>query len=246
MLDAWIDQELDSATSAELAKHLLTCPVCSALRADREALRKRVKAVAPHFAAPALLRPAVMRRLAAVRDKGLPSARNASWWQVAALSTSAAAASALLTVWMLRAPAEGAASPSWREQVVARHAAGLGDPQRTIEVASSDRHAIKPWFHGKIDFAPTVADLSAEGYVLLGARLERLEQQPVAALIYQLREHPLSLFMTRAARAEPVTIQTVRGFSVATWASGGVRFAAVADTDVREMERFAGLVQVPH
>jgi anti-sigma factor RsiW len=126
---------------------------------------------------------------------------------------------------------------------VARHVASLGDPRHQIEVTSSDRHTVKPWFHGKLDFAPTVADLSSEGYVLLGGRLEKLGQRPTAALVYQVREHPISLFMEHAELAEPVAIKTIRGFSVATWASGGVRFAVVADTDVREMERFARLVQ---
>lgn len=128
----------------------------------------------------------------------------------------------------------------------ARHVAGLAHPQQRIQIASSDRHNIKPWFNGKLDFAPTVADLSAEGFVLLGARVEQIEQQPAAALIYQAREHSISLFMTRSAQTEPISIKTIRGFNVARWAAGGVRFAAVADTDVREIERFAGLVQTPH
>lgn len=245
MLDAWFDQELDAATSAEFAQHLAVCPVCSALRVDREDLRKTLKTSAPYFAAPQSLRPAVMRQLMAVQKKRLPPFRRAPWWQSLLLMTFAATASSLLTVWMLRAPVESALSP-WQEQVVARHVASLRDPQQQIQVASSDRHNIKPWFNGKLDFAPTVADLSAEGFVLLGARLEQIEQQPAAALVYQARKHSISVFMTRALLAQPVTITTMRGFSVATWTAGGVRFAAVADTDIGEMKRFAALVQAPH
>ena len=133
----------------------------------------------------------------------------------------------------------------WQEQVVARHIASLGDAQLEIQVASSDRHNIKPWFNGKLDFAPTVADLSAEGYVLLGARVEQIERQPAAAVVYQMRKHSISLFMTRTTLAEPVAFKTLHGFSVATWATDGVRFAAVADTDAGEMKRFAGLLQTP-
>lgn len=244
MLDAWIDQELDSATCAELAQHVAACTVCSTLLAERQALRQRIKSNAPYFAAPASLRPAVIRALEAAQQK--PSrpqpARRPSRWQVLALTGCSAVASALLTVWMLRAPVDSTFSP-WPEQVVAHHVASLGDPRHMIEVASTDRHTIKPWFHGKLDFAPMVADLSADGYVLQGARQERLDPQPTAALVYQWREHPITLFMTRTALAEPITIKTIRGFSVATWAAGGVRFAAVADTDVREMERFARLLQ---
>lgn len=246
MLDAWIDRELDAATSAKLAEHLSTCPACNAMRTDREILRKNIKTGATYFNAPASLRTAVKRELAAVQNSRPPLLRRGtSWWQMATLATSAVIASSLLTVWMLRAPVESALL-SWPEQAVARHVAGLSDPRRMIEVTSTDRHTIKPWFHGKVDFAPTVADLFAEGYVLSGARLERLERQPTAALVYQLREHPVSLFMTRATLAEPVMIKIIRGFSVATWATGGVRFVAVADTDVGEIKRFAGLVQASH
>ena len=245
MLDAWFDQELDAATSAEFAQHLATCPACSALRADREALRKTLKDHAPYFAAPASLRPAVMRQLAAAQDQRLPTTRRTPWWQAFLLATFAATASSLLTVWMLRAPMENALSP-WQEQVVTRHVASMRDPQHRVDVASSDRHNVKPWFNGKLDFAPTVVDLSADGYVLLGARLEQIEQQPAAALVYQAGKHSISVFMTRATLAEPVVIKIIRGFSVATWAAGGVRFAAVADTDVGEIKRFAGLIQAPH
>ena len=245
MLDAWFDRELDAATSAEFAQHLATCPVCSALRADREALRETLKGHAPYFAAPASLRPAVMRQLAAVQDQRPSVTRRTPWWQAFLLAAFAATASSLLTVWMLRVPLESTLSP-WQEQVVTRHVASLRDPQQRIQIASSDRHNIKPWFNGKLDFAPTVVDLSADGYVLLGARLEQIEQQPAAALVYQVGRHFISVFMTRAALAEPVTITTLHGFSVATWAAGGVRFAAVADTDVGEIKRFAGLVQALH
>ncbi len=243
MLDAWIDQELDPATHAALVQHAATCPSCSTLRADRESLLAEIRTGAACFPAPAALRPAVMRRLAETREPRPPAARRTGWWQMAALAISAATLSSLFTLWLTRAPAEDAPSSAWTVNAVARHVAILGDPAHLIEVVSSDRHTVKPWFHGKLDFAPTVADLSGEGYVLLGGRLERRAQRPTAALVYQVREHPISLFMDHAEFTQPVAIKTVRGFSVATWAAGGVRFAVVADTDVVEMERFARLVQ---
>ena len=245
MLDAWIDEELDAVTSSELARHVAGCPACSALQIRRETLRKSIKSGARYYVAPATLKPAVMRQLAAIQQARVLPARRASWWQVAAFATSAAALSSLFTVWMLKVPAENAPDSPWREQIVAHYVASLTDPRQMIEITSSDQHTVKPWFHGKLGFAPTVVDLAAQGYVLRGARLDRFEQQPAAVLVYQLREHPINLFMTRAAHNEPVAIHNLRGFSVAIWASDGVRFAAVADTDAREIERFAGLVQTP-
>ena len=246
MLDAWIDDELDAATSSELARHVAGCPACSALQAERETLRSSMKSGAHYYTAPSSLRPAVLRQLTAAQPVRLPKAPRASWWQMAALATSAAVLGSLLTVWMLKAPIENSPASPWREQVVAHHVASLTDPRHLIDVISSDQHTVKPWFHGKLDFAPTVVDLATQGYLLRGARLDRFEQLPAAALVYQLREHPINLFMTRATHSEPLTIHNVRGFNVATWASDGVRFAAVADTDAREIERFAGLLQTPH
>ena len=246
MLDAWIDQELDPASSSELARHVAGCPACSALQTERDAMRGSMKSGMRYYVAPASLRPAVLRQLKAAQPVRVPEARRATWWQMAAFATSAAVLSSLFTVWMLRAPVESLLASPWREQVVAHHVASLTDPRHMMEVSSSDQHTVKPWFHGKLDFAPTVVDLAAQGYVLRGARLDRFEQMPAAALVYQLREHPINLFMTRAAHGEPLTLHNLRGFNIATWASDGVRFAAVADTDAREMERFAGLLQTPH
>ena len=245
MLDAWIDEELDAATSNELARHVAGCPACSALRTGRDTLRKTIKSGAPYYVTPATLKPAVMRQLSAAQPVRLPKARRAAWWQMAAFAASAAVSSSLVTAWMLKGPVENSPASPWREQVVTHHVASLADPLHMIEVTSSDQHTVKPWFHGKLDFAPTVVDLAPQGYVLRGARLDRFEQQLAAALVYRLREHPINLFMTRAAHSESLTIHNVRGFSVAIWASDGVRFAAVADTDAREIERFAGLVQTP-
>ena len=243
MLDAWIDEELDAVTSSELAQHVAGCPACSALQNARETLRKSIKSGARYYVAPATLKPAVLRQLSAAQPVRLPEGRRASWWQMAAFAASAAVLSSLVTVWMLKVPVENSPASPWREQVVTHHVASLTDPLHMIEVTSSDQHTVKPWFHGKLDFAPTVLDFAAQGYVLRGARLDRFEQLPAAALVYRLREHPINLFMTRAAHSESLTIHNVRGFSVATWASDGVRFAAVADTDAREIERFAELVR---
>ena len=243
MLDAWLDRELDPATSEELAQHLATCPSCAALQSERDALRKSIKAGAPYFHASQALRQSLTRSLAASQVTQRRIHRTDSWWQLASAAGLAAVASSLLTAWMLRAPVDDVHAAPWREQFVALHVAGLHQAEPVIEVASSDRHAIKPWFQGRLDFAPTVADLAKQGFVLRGARLEHLEERPAAAVVYQLRGHYITLFMTRGIADEPLLLKTLQGFNVATWSADGVRFVAVADTDTHEIERFAQLVQ---
>ena len=237
MLDAWIDGELDAVTGAELSQHHTLCAACNALHDDRVALLKRVKTGSIHFETPHQLGPAVVRRLAALQETKPSPVQQVPWWQAAALAAAVAMVSSVLTFTVMRVPVDMATSLPWPEQLVARHVAGLRDPHHLIEVASSDRHTVKPWFQGKIDFAPTVLDLSANGYALLGARLERFGPQSAAILVYKLREHLICLFMERSAIDEPLAVKTVTGFSTATWAAGGIRFAAVADSNSHEIER---------
>ena len=104
---------------------------------------------------------------------------------------------------------------------------------------------VKPWFQGKVDFAPVVRDLSAEGYALLGGRLDHVAEGHAVAIVYKVREHVVSLFVWRAAnsRDEPLALSSARGFSVASWSEAGLRFAAVFRCGSAEIERFARLVQ---
>jgi anti-sigma factor RsiW len=255
MLDAWIDHELDDVTSAELAEHITHCTTCSAIRAERLKLRRLVKSGAPYFVASSSLRQSISQKLAVAANQQqhalivTPPVRlnsnRRTWWQMAGLVTFASLASSALTVWILHLSVANNV-PTIQAQLIEQHVASLANPKRMVDVASTDRHTVKPWFQGKLDFAPTVADLADAGYTLLGGRLEKIESQPTAVLIYQTRKHPISLFMTRATATKPMSVNTIRGFSVANWASGGVEFYVVADTDLIEVERLATLLQVLH
>jgi anti-sigma factor RsiW len=247
VLDAWLDGELDSATSSEIAGHLAGCAACAALRDGREALSLRVRREAPHYAAPDALADWVRRSLggaanAAPRARWL-SSRGPSWLQAGALAGACALLGAIVTG-ALMAPPRG---PSVYEQVVESHVASLRPGRQLTEVASLDRHVVKPWFQGKLDFAPVVRDLSSEGFALQGARLDAVGERPAAAIVYRLRNHPVSLFVWRAGGPQPAPLglSMLRGYGVATWAQDGLSFAAVSDADAGELERFARLIRGP-
>ena len=163
-----------------------------------------------------------------------------SWLQALALAGASAACAVLLTLLAVQFPDGASAQARLREQVVARHVAALATPH-LIDVASSDRHVVKPWLLGKIDFAPPVPDLSAQGFGLEGARLDQVDGQTAVALVYRLREHPVQLFVWRSAESRDagVALVTVRGFSVATWSASGLHHAVVSDADAAEVARFA-------
>ena len=107
-----------------------------------------------------------------------------------------------------------------------------------IEVASSDRHTVKPWFQGKLDYAPPVPDLSGEGFPLLGGRIERIAGAPAAALAYTAHQHVLSVYVWPAQDALPPQRETQRGFMTLHWADGGMQVWVVSDQDAAEIERF--------
>ena len=261
MLDGWLDGELDPATGEEIARHVAQCPGCLALRSERERLRTSLRAAAPRFVVPVALRQSVLRALRAEQaphiggnlDSGAHkrplAARLLSWWHAFVFAGAASAATALVTVLLVRAPGDEGANESPREQVVTRHVASLAGAHQ-IDVASSDGHVVKPWFQGKIDFAPMVRDLSAQGFILQGARQERIAGRPAVAVVYKIRNHPVNLFIWRGAdggaadaREAALTASTMRGFSVASWAAGGLNFAAVSDAEFADIERFGRALQ---
>jgi anti-sigma factor RsiW len=242
VLDAYLDGELDRMTGSEISQHMARCPACAALRTEREVLKQRVRADAPYFAAPEALKRAVHHSLAAAAPDGVARRTGRpSWLQAGVLAVAAALISALASYWLARPLPDN----PLRDQVVASHVASLGSERPLADITSLDQHAIKPWFQGKLDFAPVVRDLSGEGFTLLGARLDHVADRQAAAIVYRVRNHPINLFVWRAADSttETLNVSTVRGFGVATWAEGGLRFAAVSDADQRDLKRFAGLVQ---
>jgi anti-sigma factor RsiW len=138
------------------------------------------------------------------------------------------------------------AGPLWRNlvlpvslenELVADHVRALQRGPLT-EVASSDRHTVKPWFQGRLDYAPPVFDLAADGFPLLGGRVEALRSGAVAALAYTHNRHVLNLFVWPADSPLPMQRQTVKGFNVAHWADGGMQVWVVSDVDRTELERF--------
>ena len=243
VLDAHIDGELDHATTRDIAAHLAECAACTALRDNRLALRQALRTQAPYYKAPATLAPAIRRALTQTAVAPKQRARGLSWLHAAAFATVAALAG-VIGGYRLAQP-----QPDYplRDPAVASHVAALAPTRQLIQVASSDRHTVKPWFQGKIDFAPPVKDLAAAGFTLVGGRLDQVADKPAAAVVYQVRKHVVNLFVWRAAdrAADAVATSNLRGFSVATWAADGLRFAAVSDVDARDLTRFAQLVSGP-
>jgi anti-sigma factor RsiW len=109
-----------------------------------------------------------------------------------------------------------------------------------MDVETSDQHTVKPWFNGKLDVAPPVIDLTAQGFTLLGGRLDYIDGEPVASIVYKRRKHVINLFVAQrlgTAQAGGST-ETVQGFNVRHWTEGGLDFWAVSDIEKDELDEF--------
>src|SRR5262249_49337658 len=113
------------------------------------------------------------------------------------------------------------------------------------DVASSDQHTVKPWFDGKVDFAPSVIDLVSQGYPLQGGRLDYLEHRPVAALVYHRNKHGINLLLWAKDTASQTTKRTIlrQGYNIIHWDSDGMHHWAISDLNAVELRQFADLIR---
>lgn len=163
-------------------------------------------------------------------------------WMPAAASF---ACGALVAVGAMTWRDTGIAENGIEQEVVASHVRSLMVDHLT-DVASTDRHTVKPWFTGKLDYAPPVVDLSQEGFPLVGGRLDYLQGRPVAALVYRRHGHTINVFVLSGSEARaPAMSPTAayRGFQLAEWDSGGMRFWAVSDVTRDEMMQFVAAMK---
>jgi anti-sigma factor RsiW len=113
------------------------------------------------------------------------------------------------------------------------------------DVPSTDKHTVKPWFEGRLDFGPDVRDFPQEGFVLTGGRLDYVDSRNVAALVYRRGQHVINLFEwpTSSVSTEAPRLLTRRGFQLFVWQKSGLAYWAVSDLNAAELQQFAGLWQ---
>ena len=129
------------------------------------------------------------------------------------------------------------------QAVVSGHVRSLM-PNHLMDVPSSDSHTVKPWFNGKVDFSPPVKDLKADGFTLVGGRLDYLQDRTVAALVYQRRKHLINVFLWPSSRADSgVTAETRQGYNLLHWTRSGFEYWAVSDLNLQELGEFGRLLQ---
>ncbi|MFO1086348.1 MAG: anti-sigma factor [Reyranellaceae bacterium] len=231
MVDAYVDGELSITETAAFEQALSACPECRRRLESARTMRGLLRDL-PVEAAPDLLRRRIERTI--TPDRG--DRRGLLGW-------SAIAASLLLALglgWL------GGSLVGQGNREVDELLAGyvrVAMSEHAVDVASSDRHTVKPWFAGRIDYAPPVHDLTAAGFPLIGGRIDVVDGRKVAVLVYRRNQHRIVLTVWPAAGAsEAPTVGQRDGFALARWRHAGFDLRAVADIAPNDMAKFAAAV----
>ena len=231
LLHALIDGELDAGHAREVEAHIASCPRCAA---QFEAYREMSKAVAGaglRYAAP----PPLRRRIeASLPQAQMPSRRAVLRGFAMGSAASAIAATGLVAIILRNDDAQRIES-----EIVSAHLRSLQAGHLT-DVLSTDQHTVKPWFNGKLDVSPPVVDLTAQGFMLIGGRLDYVDARAIAAIVYRRRAHVINLFVSQTASTErqSAKMETIQGFNIRRWSDRGLNYWAVSDLAKDELAEF--------
>jgi anti-sigma factor RsiW len=224
-VDAYADGELDAMRAIEVEKLMAERPELRQRYQSVLNLRAALRGAAAQDRASDLLQPRIERAV----GRATPIVMR--WAALAASFVFGLVLAGALT-WTLLVPRE----PALAEAIVSAHMRSLLAEQ-PIDVASSDRHTVKPWLARKVPQSPDVVDLSQSGFPLLGGRVDVIDGNPVATIVYGRAKHLVSL-MTFAKPIKLPVESTVAGFHIRSWSQGDLTYVAVSDIPESELATF--------
>jgi len=237
LLHALIDGELDAGHAREVEAHIATCPNCAAELAAYREMSKAMAGADLRYTAPPALRRRIEAALpqAQAQIQAVPSRRAVLRGFAMGSAVSAIAATGLVAI-VLRGDDEQRIT----SEIVSAHLRSLQAGHLT-DVLSTDQHTVKPWFNGKLDVAPPVIDLTAQGFSLIGGRLDYVDGRPIGAIVYRRRLHVINLFVAQTASTErrAAKTETFQGFNIRSWSEGGLNYWAVSDLAADELAEFS-------
>ena len=245
LIHGYVDGELELARSLEVEQHIHECDVCARTYRNQTALRSSLKHDSLYYSAPEKLKKRIQSSLR--KESRSEVSQRAFGWRWLTVGASLAFMLLLgVAVWRF---VPGSIRPSGDEllaqEVLSDHVRSLQMPGHLTDVLSTDQHTVKPWFDGKVDFAPPVKDFASQDFRLYGGRLGYLNNRPVAALIYQRRLHYINLFIWPAEQASSTDLVAIQrqGYNLIHWSGSGMNFWAISDLNGVELREFAHLVQ---
>ena len=246
LLHALIDGELDAGHAHEIETHIAGCPACAEKLASFRAMRSAMGGVALKETAPAHLRTRIEQMLTPPKSVPAPAAdviplrsgfrpTRRSFFGGFAVGAGLSAAVAAGLVLAIVPNNQG---QEISDDLLSAHLRSL-QANHLLDVVTSDQHTVKPWFNGRLEVAPPVIDLTAQGFTLLGGRLDYLAGEPVAAIVYQRRKHVINLFIARhSARLAGASSESMQGYNIRHWSENGLDLWAVSDLAGSELDEF--------
>jgi anti-sigma factor RsiW len=238
--DAYVDDELDLATALEIQEHLPGCPACRMAMEATQIVSRALGQRQIYHPAPSELRDRVMQEIRAASGETESPANEKFaivWWK-RPMAFSGLAAAVLLIVGSAFFFLPSGASHGQIDELVGSHVRSL-EANHLLDVESTDQHTVKPWFEGKIEFSPPVMDFSAEGFPLIGGRLDYLDQKKVAAIVFRRNKHVINLFIWPGEGSSDS--ETKQGFNLIRFECKGMICWAVSDLNAGELQQFADL-----
>jgi len=242
-IHAYVDGELDLARSLEVEQHMQECQVCATAYRNQIALHSALKDSSLYHSAPAGLEKRIRSSLR--REAKSEVGRRSFGWSWLPVGVALACVLLMaLVIWQAVPGLRPSGDELLAQEMVSNHVRSLQLESHRTDVISSDQHTVKPWFDGKLDFAPPVKDFSGQGFPLLGGRLEYLNNRAVAALIYQRQKHFINLYIWPAEQSNVAEVATKRqGYNLLHWTNSGMTYWAISDLNGVELHEFARLVQ---
>ncbi|MDA9477927.1 membrane protein [Bradyrhizobium sp. CCBAU 65884] len=232
MLHALLDGELDAGHAREVEAHIAGCPGCAAELAAQREMQRVLADTNLRYVAPTSLRNKIEASLP--KPQPQPSRRSVLRGFAMGSAVSALAATGIVAIVLRQDDQQRILS-----EVVSAHLRSLQAGHLT-DVISTDQHTVKPWFNGKLDVAPPVIDLTAQGFTLVGGRLDYIDARAIGAVVYKRRQHVINLFVAQTSSTEhqPPKTQTMQGFNCRRWGERGLNFWAVSDIGADELAEF--------
>ena len=242
VLHGYLDGELDATRAADFERHLESCRECAIALGSEESLRSSLQRSGLYETAPVSLRKKVRADLGAATASSV-ALRIPAWRWLALAAAFLIVATVSWYAWPQPGRISAGTGPFSAAELIDAHVRSL-QPGHLTDVVSSDQHTVKPWFNGKLAFVPPVKDFADEGFALIGARLDVLGGQNVAALVYARRKHIINVFVLPTKEPDtPIHPPGLRqGYQWRHWRHQGMEYCAVSDVSDSDLHELAQLL----
>jgi anti-sigma factor RsiW len=240
LISASIDGEVSDVSAEKLREHTDSCTTCAGVQADFRRLSQQLKSAGREIL-PARLESRVRLALSEVAAASPSAAVRSKPWLLQVAAMAAVCLIAVFGTWTVMRYVD--TQTRVEQDVLSAHVRSLLQDS-PIQVASGDPHSVKPWFNGRVEFAPEVKDPAAEGFPLAGARLDYVGGRRVAALVYKRRLHVVNVFVWPSPTPDDVAPRLVssNGYNLLTWSHGGLTYWAVSDLNGAELQQLRALL----